>query len=136
MAGSLDIEKSVAELPAHVDILPPTIYLPPGRICRGTPELIAANAYYPDVTSSIYDPTIKECNLEPSGLQNMTDHDTNSRPACFSNWAQEWAFVFTVMLASSSTTIIQGVILIMTNTIGQGLKASASQVTWIAAAVG
>ncbi|TGO60782.1 hypothetical protein BELL_1187g00020 [Botrytis elliptica] len=136
MAGSLDIEKSVAELPAHVDVLPPTIYLPPGRICRGAPELIAANACYPDVTSSIYDPTIKECNLEPSGLQIMTDHDTNSRPACFSNWAQEWAFVFTVMLASSSTTIIQGVILIMTNTIGQGLKASASQVTWIAAAVG
>ncbi|TGO26229.1 hypothetical protein BPAE_0064g00450 [Botrytis paeoniae] len=132
MAGSLDIGKSVAELPAHVDVLPPTIYLPPGRILRGPP----ANAYYPNVTSSICDPTIKECNLEPSKLQIMTDHDTNSRPLCFSNWAQEWAFVFTVMLASSSTTIIQGVILIMTNTIGQGLKASAPQVTWIAAAVG
>ncbi|TGO45649.1 hypothetical protein BOTNAR_0649g00010 [Botryotinia narcissicola] len=136
MAGSLDIEKSVVELPPHVDILPPIIYLPPGRICRGAPELISVNACYPNSTSSICDPIIKECNLEPSGLQIMTDHDTNSRPACFSNWAQEWAFVLTVMLASSSTTIIQGVILIMTNTIGQGLKASASQVTWIAAAVG
>ncbi|KAF5876847.1 putative major facilitator superfamily protein [Botrytis fragariae] len=132
MAGSLDIEKSVAELPAHVDVLPPTIYHPPGRIRRGPP----ANAYYPNVTSSVCDSTIKECNLEPSRLQIMTDHDTNSRPSCFSNWAQEWAFVFTVMLASSSTTIIQGVVLIMTNTIGQGLKASAPQVTWIAAAVG
>ncbi|KAF7880260.1 uncharacterized protein EAF01_012021 [Botrytis porri] len=136
MAGSFDVEKSVAELPAHVDVLPPTIYLPPGRICRGAPELIASNAYHPDKTFSAYDPTVKECNLEPSRFQIMTDHDTNSRPSCFTNWAQEWAFVFTVMLASSSTTIIQGVILIMTNTIGQGLKASAPQVTWIAAAVG
>ncbi|KAF7954091.1 hypothetical protein EAE96_005224 [Botrytis aclada] len=136
MAGSLDVEKSIVELPAHVDDLPPTIYLPPGRLCRKDPELIATNARYSNATSSACDPTIKECNLEPSGLQIMTDHDTNSRPLYFKNRAQEWAFVLTVMLASSSTTVIQGVILIMTNTIGQGLKASSSQVTWIAAAVG
>ncbi|KAK6599350.1 major facilitator superfamily transporter [Botrytis cinerea] len=136
MAGSLDIEKNLAELPADAEVLPPTIYLPPGRLGRGSPQLIACKGYNPKVTSPACDSIVKECNLESSGLQVMTDHDTNSRPLFFSNWAQEWAFVFTVMLASSSTTIIQGVILIMTNLIGEGLKASAPQVTWIAAAVG
>ncbi|EMR88350.1 putative major facilitator superfamily protein [Botrytis cinerea BcDW1] len=136
MAGSLDIEKNLAELPADAEVLPPTIYLPPGRLGRGSPQLIACKGYNPKVTSPACDSIVKECNLESSGLQVMTDHDTNSRPLFFSNWAQEWAFVFTVMLASSSTTIIQGVILIMTSLIGEGLKASAPQVTWIAAAVG
>ncbi|TEY75053.1 hypothetical protein BOTCAL_0066g00160 [Botryotinia calthae] len=136
MAGSLDIENNIAELLTDVEVLPPTIYLPPGRLRRGSPQPIACKGYNPKATSSACDPIVKECNLESSGLQVMTDHDTNSRPLFFSNWAQEWAFVFTVMLASSSTTIIQGVILIMTNLIGEGLKASAPQVTWIAAAVG
>lgn len=66
----------------------------------------------------------------------MTDHAANSRPAHFSNWAQEWAFLFTVMLSSSSTTVLQGVILVMTETIGQALNATSPQLTWIAAAVG
>ncbi|CAD6444790.1 36beb847-6013-4cb5-932c-10fda2537f54 [Sclerotinia trifoliorum] len=136
MAGALDIEKNLTELPAPIEAFPPTAYLPQGRIRHAHPRLIHANAYHLNVYSSACDLTAKECDLEAKGLQVMTDHDANARPSHFSNWAQEWAFVFTVMLASSSTTIIQGVILIMTNTIGKDLHATASQVTWIAAAVG
>ncbi|KAJ8067568.1 hypothetical protein OCU04_004908 [Sclerotinia nivalis] len=124
MAGAFDIEKNL------------TVYLPQERIRHEHPRLIDANAHHLNTCSSAYDSTAKECDLEARGLQVMTDHDANARPSHFSNWAQEWAFVFTVMLASSSTTVIQGVILIMTNTIGKDLKATDSQVTWIAAAVG
>ncbi|APA11462.1 hypothetical protein SS1G_04862 [Sclerotinia sclerotiorum 1980 UF-70] len=136
MARALDIKKNLTELPALVENFPPTAHLPQERIRYVHPRLIDANAYHLNTNSSAYSPTAKECDLEAKGLQVMTDHDANARPSHFSNWAQEWAFVFTVMLASSSTTVIQGVILIMTNTIGKDINATASQVTWIAAAVG
>ncbi|ESZ94062.1 hypothetical protein SBOR_5538 [Sclerotinia borealis F-4128] len=114
--------------------LPPTIYTPQNR--HGHSKSIAANPCLLNPDYSAYDSIDKECDLEAGGLRVMTDHDVNARPLCFSNWAQEWAFVFTVMLASSSTTIIQGVILIMTETIGKGLNATAPQITWVAASVG
>ncbi|QSZ36872.1 hypothetical protein DSL72_006755 [Monilinia vaccinii-corymbosi] len=126
---------NLMDLPRRFRVPPPPIYLPQERIYHGRPEPIPANTssnshYYP------YDPTAKECDLEVGGLRVMTDHAANSRPSYFSNWAQEWAFLFTVMLSSSSTTVLQGVILIMTETIGQALNATSTQLTWIAAAVG
>lgn len=135
MASAFNYEKSPMTLSAFV-ARPPPIYPPWEQIYFEHPTPIATHDHSLDLPSSAYDSTAKECNLDARGLRVMTDHDANSRPLYFSNWAQEWAFVFTVMLASSSTTVIQGVILIMTETIGDGLHATSPQVTWIAAAVG
>ncbi|PQE27300.1 hypothetical protein CJF32_00000270 [Rutstroemia sp. NJR-2017a WRK4] len=74
-----------------------------------------------------------EAAMSPS--DSLTD-DPNARPKCFSSWIEEWIFVFTVMLASCSTTFLQGVILINTATIGRSLDMTPAQVTWIAAAIG
>ncbi|KAI9647905.1 hypothetical protein NHQ30_004294 [Ciborinia camelliae] len=135
MAGALDLEKNLTELPALVEDFPPPIYLAREEIRCGRPGPISANPHSLNPYHS-EDSTDKECDLEARVVEVMTDCDANSRPSHFSNWAQEWAFVFTVMLASSSTTVIQGVILIMTETIGKGLNATAPQVTWVAASVG
>ncbi|KAG4033971.1 hypothetical protein MFRU_004g04660 [Monilinia fructicola] len=131
MAGTFNL----MDFPHPRMVSPPTIYLPQERIYPGGPGPIptkySSNRHY-----STYDPTFKECDLEVGRLRVMTDHAANSRPVHFSNWAQEWAFLFTVMLSSSSTTVLQGVILVMTETIGQALNATSPQLTWIAAAVG
>lgn len=68
--------------------------------------------------------------------QALLPPDPNTRPRCFRNTFQEIIFVFAVMMATSSTTFIQGVIVINTATIGTDLKMNAAQMTWIAAAIG
>jgi len=47
----------------------------------------------------------------------LVDHDPNARPRCFRNAFEEYGFVFTVMMATASTTFLQGVIIINTATI-------------------
>ncbi|KAM3086931.1 hypothetical protein ACMFMF_000863 [Clarireedia jacksonii] len=74
-----------------------------------------------------------EAAMSPSDQLN---DDPNARPKCFSSLFEEWIFVFTVMLASCSTTFLQGVILINTTTIGRSLDMTQAQITWIAAAIG
>lgn len=131
MAGTADL----LNLHTHSQIYPPNIHYPQDRIYPVPHRQIRTNQSF-DKQLPAYDPTAKECNLDATESQVMTDHVANSRPPYFSNWAQEWAFVFTVMLSSSATTVLQGVILIMTETIGTSLNATSSQVTWVAAAVG
>lgn len=62
--------------------------------------------------------------------------DPNARPACFRNLFEECIFVFTVMMATSATTFVQGVIVINTALIGEDLMMTSAQMTWIAAAIG
>jgi len=76
--------------------------------------------------------------IEASPVRSLLpqDHDPNARPKCFRNIFEECIFVFTVMMATASTTFIQGVIVINTALIGKDLKMTGSQITWISAAVG
>jgi len=76
--------------------------------------------------------------LEANATGSLLPHDQhpNARPQCFRNIFEECIFVFTVMMATASTTFIQGVIVINTALIGESLKMTASQITWISAAVG
>lgn len=71
---------------------------------------------------------------------NMADYlalaNPNARPEHFRNLFEECIFVFAIMMATSATTFIQGVIVINTATIGNDLKMTSAQVTWIAAAIG
>ena len=75
-----------------------------------------------------------EANAVGSRLQ--LDADPNARPKCFRNLFEECIFVFTVMMATASTTFIQGVIVINTALIESDLNMTESQITWISAAVG
>jgi len=74
--------------------------------------------------------------LEGNYTQLPVDQDPNSRPSCFRNMIEEIVFIFTVMMATASTTFIQGVIVINTALIGKDLRMTESQITWISAAVG
>ena len=62
--------------------------------------------------------------------------DPNARPKCFKNIYQECIFVFTVMMATASTTILQGVTVINTASIGKSLNMTAAEITWINAGLG
>jgi hypothetical protein len=62
--------------------------------------------------------------------------DPNARPEHFRNLFQECLFIFMVMMATASTTFLQGVIVINTATIGKDLRMTSAQVTWISAAIG
>jgi hypothetical protein len=123
--------------PSHEPAPPPPVYTfksPKSWDDDISPTTAAA----PSARSSI---TIKrkeedfdlEAAMSPS--EQLND-DPNARPKCFSSIFEECIFVFTVMLASCSTTFIQGVILINTATIGRSLDMTDAQITWIAAAIG
>jgi MFS family permease len=60
----------------------------------------------------------------------------NSRPEYFRNLFEECLFVFTVMMATASTTILQGVVLINTATITEDLVMTPAQAAWISASIG
>jgi hypothetical protein len=66
----------------------------------------------------------------------LIPQDPNARPKCFRNLFEEGIFIFTVMMATSATTFIQGVVIINTALIGRDLLMNSSQITWIAAAIG
>jgi hypothetical protein len=60
----------------------------------------------------------------------------DARPKHFRNLFEEFLFVFMVMMATASTTFLQGVIVINTATIGRDLMMTPAQITWVSAAIG
>lgn len=88
------------------------------------------------ISTTSLTPREKTFDIEAAIQRVMTEHDANARPRYFSTAFEEWIFVFTVMLACSSTTFLQGVIIINTATIGKDLRMTDAQITWIAAAIG
>ena len=62
--------------------------------------------------------------------------DPDARPEHFRNLFEECLFVFMVMMATASTTFLQGVVVINTATISKDLAMTPAQVTWISAAIG
>ena len=80
--------------------------------------------------------SIKVFDVEADMVQHLNLPDPNARPSCFRNTFEECIYVFTVMMATASTTFLQGVIIINTSTIAASLNMTNSQMTWIAAAIG
>jgi MFS family permease len=78
--------------------------------------------------------------IEPTrslGGASLTQVESNpygSRPACFNSLFQECLFVLTTTMAVGQSSIFTGVILCMTNAIGEDLGMTAAEVTWINAA--
>jgi len=95
---------------------------------------------YPSLSSSItvapYADAAFDVEAADMPHDSLIPQDPNARPRCFRNLFEECIFVFAVMMATSSTTFLQGVIVINTATIGSDLKMSEAQITWIAAAIG
>jgi hypothetical protein len=63
-------------------------------------------------------------------VQTLIPQNPNARPKHFRNNFEECIFVFTVMMATASTTFLQGVIVINTATIGRSLHMTAAEITW------
>lgn len=72
----------------------------------------------------------KDASIAPS--TESSPHGT--RPACFRNLLEECLFILTTTVAVGQSSIFSGAILCMTNTIGQDLKMTAAEVSWINAA--
>ena len=81
-------------------------------------------------------PTYRAFDLEVEMAQSLITFDPNARPGHFRNLFEECLFVFMVMMATASTTFLQGVIVINTATIGRDLNMTPAQITWISAAIG
>src|ERR1700760_429108 len=72
--------------------------------------------------------------LGDSPLTQVESNPYGSRPACFNSLFQECLFVLTTTMAVGQSSIFTGVILCMTNAIGEDLGMTAAEVTWINAA--
>ena len=68
--------------------------------------------------------------------RSLITSDPDARPGHFRNLFEECLFVFMVMMATASTTFLQGVVVINTATIARDLIMTPAQVTWISAAIG
>lgn len=79
---------------------------------------------------------VESLDVEADMAESLMPHDPNARPENFTSTFEECVFVFTVVMASASTTFLQGVTVINTATIGKNLSMTAAQVTWISAALG
>jgi hypothetical protein len=86
--------------------------------------------------SSSVRPTFRAFDIEVEMAQSLMTPDPNARPEHFRNLFTECLFVFMVMMATASTTFLQGVIVINTATIGRDLDMTPAQITWISAAIG
>ena len=82
---------------------------------------------------SVHDALEAEYDLSRSLVD---DPDPNVRPKPFRSLVEECLFVFMVMMATASTTFVQGVVVINTAAIGRDLSMSPAQITWISAAIG
>lgn len=60
--------------------------------------------------------------------------DANTRPACFSNTAQELGFVFTATMAMAMGPFLTGAITVISSFVGRDLGMTTAQVTWLVAA--
>jgi len=74
--------------------------------------------------------------IEVEMARSLITSDPDARPEHFRNLFEECLFVFMVMMATASTTFLQGVVVINTATIAKDLRMSPVQVTWISAALG
>lgn len=86
--------------------------------------------------SSSLCPAYRAFDIEVDMAQSLITSDPNARPKHFRNLFEECLFVFMVMMATASTTFLQGVIVINTATIGRDLNMTPAQITWISAAIG
>jgi hypothetical protein len=78
----------------------------------------------------------KAFEIDVEMARSLITSDPDARPEHFRNLFEEYLFVFMVMMATASTTFLQGVIVINTATIGRDLAMTPAQITWISAAIG
>ena len=78
----------------------------------------------------------KAFDIEVEMARSLITSDPDARPGHFRNLFEECLFVFMVMMATASTTFLQGVVVINTATIARDLIMTPAQVTWISAAIG
>jgi hypothetical protein len=89
----------------------------------------------PSLTTVPYS-DVKSFDVEADVAQTLIQQDPNARPRYFRNNFEECIFVFTVMMATASTTFLQGVVVINTALIGRSLHMTAAEIAWIGAAIG
>lgn len=65
---------------------------------------------------------------EQTQLQNP-----NARPKCFANTVQECLFVLTVTMAIGQSSFFQGVVLVVSASIGRDLNMNSAEIAWITA---
>ncbi|EED17304.1 MFS multidrug transporter, putative [Talaromyces stipitatus ATCC 10500] len=59
----------------------------------------------------------------------------NDRPECFSSTLQECLFVLTTTMAIAQTSFFEGLVLVVSASIGEDLNMSSAEITWITAGV-
>jgi hypothetical protein len=87
------------------------------------------------VTGSVHS-RYRAFNIEAEMARALITSDPDARPKHFRNLLEECLFVFVVMMATASTTLLQGVIVINTANIGRDLIMTPAQITWVSAAIG
>jgi len=111
----------------------------PGQTLEAYLKSSSNTNLYPSLSSLATIAPYSDCkslDVEAGMAQALIHQGANARPKHFKNLFEECIFVFAVMMATSSTTFLQGVIVINTATIGKDLKMTAAQITWIASAIG
>jgi hypothetical protein len=94
------------------------------------------NASTSSSVTAVHHADVESFDVEADMAEAVMQHDSNARPEHFTSTFEECVFVFTVVMASASTTFLQGVTVINTATIGKDLRMTAAEVTWISAALG
>jgi hypothetical protein len=94
--------------------------------------------HYPSVSSSgTAIPSNPKCfDIEADMANALIPQNPNSRPKYFRNLYEECIFVFAIMMATSSTTFLQGATVINTANIGKDLNMNPANISWISAALG
>ncbi|KAB8446208.1 hypothetical protein FH972_025190 [Carpinus fangiana] len=78
--------------------------------------------------------TLEERQVDAPQLPNALQTDPNARPACFKNTFTEVLFVITATMAVGMTSFLTGGISVITSYIGEDLKMTSAEITWISAA--
>lgn len=77
-------------------------------------------------------PAAQEESAPPQGEQLRNPND---RPECFSSTLQECLFVLTTTMAIGQTSFFEGLVLVVSASIGEDLNMSSAEITWITAGV-
>jgi len=111
---------------------------PLGRSYEMPPSTLAKNRSLSNLSSLNIDarPLYPAFDIEVEMAGSLIISNPNARPEHFRNLFEECLFVFMVMMATASTTFLQGVVVINTAVIARDLAMSPAQVTWISAAIG
>jgi hypothetical protein len=104
-------------------------WMTPSKISRQPSSLLSSQC---ESVRSNY----KAFDIEVEMARSLITSDPDVRPEHFRNLFEECLFIFMVMMATASTTFLQGVIVINTATIGRDLTMTPAQITWISAAIG